>query len=73
MYARLAADVGHDFILPPAFWPAFFESPRDAAQKRAQRAPRQDEILTRLSTVLDGPHLGVTRRPPLVGVKRLKA
>jgi hypothetical protein len=39
---------GRDFILPSAFWPAFFALPRDAGQKRAQRAPRQDEILTPL-------------------------
>jgi hypothetical protein len=39
---------GQDFILPPAFWPAFSEPPHDAGQKRAQRAPRQDEILTPL-------------------------
>jgi hypothetical protein len=36
---------GQDFILPPAFWPAFFGPPSAAGQKRA----RQDEIPTPLS------------------------
>jgi hypothetical protein len=39
---------GQDFILPPAFWPAFSGPLHDAGQKRAQRAPRQDEILAPL-------------------------
>jgi hypothetical protein len=29
--------LGQDFILPPAFWPAFFALPRDAGQKPGGR------------------------------------
>jgi hypothetical protein len=28
---------GQDFILPPAFWPAFLGPPRDAGQKPGGR------------------------------------